>query len=347
MRLPEVRIFSIIVLIIFISIASAQCQKTFPEGTYVNPVGKDMYMGDPFILFHEGRYYLYGTTSSSEGFKSWSSDNMRDWEYEGFAYHETDSSWGERNYWAPEVYFYNGDYLMVYSCLGKDTTNNRMLLCLAKSNSPTGPFKDVYAPWFDKGFSCIDAHIFFDDDHQIYLYFDKVGYEGNWPDGYMYGLIYCMKLDKELVPAGDTVFCSKADQPWEHPLSMRSRCNEGSFILKHDGIYYMTYSANHYQDPYYGIGYSTAHSPFGPWIKSPGNPLIGMDEKKGIFGPGHNCFTVSPDSSELFIVYHTHVSKENTNRRVNIDRAYFDELGRLRVIGPTRSPQTLPSGVKK
>jgi beta-xylosidase len=307
-----------------------------PEGAMIqtDPVVDTIFMGDPFMLYHGGKYYLYGTTSSGSGFKCWSSEDMNGWKSEGFVYKETEDSWGEKNYWAPEVYSYNGSFYMVYSCAGKDTSNKRMLLCLAKSDSPTGPFTDVKAPWFDPGYSCIDAHIFFDTDGRIYLYYDKVGYEGEWPDGHLFGYIFCRELGKDLMPVSDPVFCSKAEQPWEHPLSNRSRCNEGCSVIKHDGVYYMTYSANHYQDPYYGIGYSTSSSPFGPWIKSESNPLIGMNPEKGIYGPGHNSYVMSPDSSERYIVYHTHVSKTNSRRLVRVAKVYFDEAGNLKIQYP-------------
>ncbi len=334
-------LFLLLFPVIFIA---AQEQKA--ENYYINPVGTNILMGDPYLLLHNGTYYLYGTTSSGEGFKCWSSKDFREWKSEGFVFRKSEQSWGGSNFWAPEVYYYNDEFYMAYSCKGKDKSDDRMLLCLAKSNSPTGPFNDLYAPWFDKGFSCIDAHLFFDDDKRIYLYFDKVGYQGKWPDGYLYGLIYCMENDSLLKPVSDTVFCSQAEQEWEHPQSMNSRCNEGCSVIKHNNTYYMTYSANHYLDPFYGIGYSTAPTPFGPWTKSNENPLIGMDKNAGMLGPGHNSFTESPDGKELFIVYHTHISEENKQRQVNIDRIQFDNVGRLFVNGPTRNPQPIPSGVK-
>jgi GH43 family beta-xylosidase len=334
------RLFLTALLTAVLRITTAQVANA-PDKHYTNPVGQDIYMGDPFILFHDGIYYLYGTTSSGEGFKCWSSKDFREWKPEGFVYRKTETSWGGSNFWAPEVYFHKGEFYLAYSSKGKDS-NNRMLLCLAKSPSPTGPFTDVHAPWFDMGFSCIDAHLFFDDDGKIYLYFDRVGYEGKQPDGYMYGLIYVMETDSQLRPSGDTIFCSKAEQDWENPLSMHSRCNEGSYVLKHNGKYYMTYSANHYLDPFYGIGYSTAPTPLGPWEKCKDNPLVGMNPEAGIFGPGHNSFTVSPDGKELFMVYHTHVSEKDKKRQVNIDRVEFDATGKLILRGPTRTPQRVP-----
>ena len=47
----------------------------------------------------------------------------------------------------------------------------------------------------------------------------------------------------------------------------------------------------------------------------------------------------------MFIVYHTHAdpTKPSGERVVNIDRLQFDEEGKLKIEGPTRSPQPVPS----
>ncbi|PHN03374.1 glycoside hydrolase family 43 protein [Flavilitoribacter nigricans] len=316
-------------------------------GTYTNPVGDSIRMGDPYVLLHEGTYYLYGT-AGKDGFKCWSSGNLRDWTYEGYAFKETTTSFGQSNYWAPEVIHYRDKFYLTYSCKPKDTGAypDMMLVCLAESDSPTGPFTDKYAPWIDQGYSCIDAHIFVDEE-QPYVYFDRVGYVGDWPDGYMFGIIYAMQLDRDnLQPSGDTVRVSEAEQDWENPDSDFSRCNEGAYVFKERDTYYLTYSANHWADPDYGIGYATAPTPMGPWTKAPDNPLIGKDSLRGIFGPGHNSFTSSPDGKETFMVYHTHGSFEDKERTVNIDRIKIDDAGALRILGPTRTPQPLPSGIR-
>ena len=48
----------------------------------------------------------------------------------------------------------------------------------------------------------------------------------------------------------------------------------------------------------------------------------------------------------MFIVYHSHADpkKPSGERVVNIDRLQFDEDGKLKIQGPTRSPQPMPSG---
>lgn len=207
------------------------------------------------------------------------------------------------------------------------------------------------APWLDIGWSCIDGHIFINRDGTPYVFFARVRVIGKpWKrpsEGYIYGMIYGGALTADLTAlAGEPILCLQADQPWEEPASMHTRCNEGPFVLRRGGTYYMTYSANHYANPDYGIGYATAPSPLGPWTKSPDNPLAAKDIARGISGPGHNSITVSPDGRELLLVYHTHADPDRPSgdRTVNIDRLVFDEQGRLRLIGPTRSPQPMPSG---
>ena len=143
---------------------------------------------------------------------------------------------------------------------------------------------------------------------------------------------------------GDTVRCIEASQPWENPKSIVNRTNEGSFVFRYKDKYFMTYSANSWDNPNYGIGYATSGSPFGPWTKSASNPIIHLDTAMGVYGPGHSSMIYSPDGKEMFIAYHTHISATNKGRKMNIDRVYIDDSMNLRVLGPTRTPQPMPSG---
>jgi len=321
------------------------------QRTYTNPVGGKIRMGDPFVLHYGDRYYLYGTTAG-DGFKCYSSANLVDWKPLGYAYRKTNDSWGGKTYWAPEVVHYKDKFYMVFSCQPAESKEFSTRICLAVSDKPQGPFEDYRAPLFDLGYSCIDGDIFVDDDGTAYLFFDKVGSVGEpWKGtGYLYGIIYAVKLKDDLSAiAGEPVKCIEADAKWElsvTPGHTPTRCNEGAFAFRHKQRYYMTYSANHYADPQYGIGYATAPSPLGAWTKSGDNPLLKKNLRIGVSGPGHSCITTSPDGKEMFIVYHAHadVRHPSGDRTVNIDRLVFDKEGNLKLLGPTRSPQPMPSG---
>lgn len=309
--------------------------------TYTNPVGNITGIGDPYVLRHEGRYYLYAT-SSPRGFKVWESIDLVDWELRGMALDAEDepNRWGIEAFWAPEVIHYRDAFYMVFSAR---TAQGSLKLALAKSDSPLGPFRTVKVPLVERELSYIDGHFFIDDDGTPYLFYVKDCSE-NVIDGVHTSEIYVQPMSDDLTELlGEPVLAVRPDQPWEG-IDKDWRWNEGPFVLKVDGIYYLMYSANVFSSPEYAVGYATAPSPLGPWTKAAENPILAQRPEIGVSGPGHNSVTLSPDGTELFIVYHTHTDpkRPSGNRTVNIDRLYVKD-GRMWVDGPTRTPQPAPS----
>jgi GH43 family beta-xylosidase len=309
---------------------------------YKNPIGREpFHIGDPFIYFTNNKYYLTGTTDQDEGFRIWSSENLMDWNFCGWAYKKTEKTRGISQFWAPEIKKYHGKYYLTYSA--KDKELNRFLISLAVSDSPEGPFEDIYAPWFDFGYAAIDGHIFVDDDERVYLYFSRNGH--NDDINIDYGIIYGVELEKDLSkPIGQPVMLFEANQKWEI-IRDDNRCNEGPTVIKHKSKYYMTYSANNTCYYGYAVGYAVSDLPLGNWSKPEDKPILDAKPEIGVTGPGHNSLFLSPDGREMFIVYHTHADPKNPSddRVVNIDRIIFDDSGKLKVIGPTRDKQELPS----
>ncbi|HNT35042.1 MAG TPA: DUF1349 domain-containing protein, partial [bacterium] len=124
---------------------------------------------------------------------------------------------------------------------------------------------------------------------------------------------------------------------------------EGPYVIKYGSYYYMQYSGNAWNTPQYGVGYATATSQMGPWTKSSENPFLQATSE--VYGPGHGCFTQSPDRSEWFIVYHSLLTSTSWNRELNVDRVcFFDAPSgppRLGLFdGVTRRPQLFPFGAK-
>jgi beta-xylosidase len=81
--------------------------------TSTNPVGNITDIGDPYILKHGGKYYIYAT-SSGEGFFVWVSSILVDWVQSGLALNRNTegNKWGKGNFWAPEVKYYEGKFYM-------------------------------------------------------------------------------------------------------------------------------------------------------------------------------------------------------------------------------------------
>jgi beta-xylosidase len=227
----------LIFLFICISLAAFSQNKQ-----YTNPIGDSIFIADPFVLNFEGTYYLYGT-SANDGFKFWTSTDLVNWKTGGYVYRKGANSWGKNSFWAPEVIRYNNKFYLIFSCSGKTMFGDGLRLCIAESDNPTGPFKDLYAPLFDFGFSCIDGHIFIDDDGRPYLFYEKVGAVGEfWNNsGYLWGSIFATELSSDLSkPLQEPVLCVYPTQEWEGLTSMSARSTEGMTVFKNKNVYYMT-----------------------------------------------------------------------------------------------------------
>lgn len=289
------------------------------KNTYKNPVCEG---ADPFVLLNNGTYYLY-STNSPDGFRVFRSNDMATWEDLGLCLREDDVM-GDKWFWAPEVMEKNGKFYMVY------VANEH--LGIAVSDSPEGPFKQEQKRWLNE-INEIDGHFFVDDDGTVYLYFVR------FEDG---NVIWCAKMNDDLQSYDESTarFLFRAEDEWE----LRD-CSvvEGPFVLKHNGKYYLTYSANHTRCEDYAIGCAVSDNPMGPFKKVDYNPIL----KKNDFvnGTGHHSFTTSKDGKELVCVYHSRPFRDTSApRKTCIDRAEFvpnpnggEDM--LVILGPTTDNQ--------
>lgn len=311
---------------------------------YINPLAINN-IGDPFVLkASDGKYYCYPTSGGVAGYKAWSSIDLINWQDQGVVYKADDKTWGHNRFWAPEVTEYKGKYYMYYTAGWRK--NDSLRIGLAISNSPLGPFVDAFdRPLFDFGYAAIDAHVFIDEDDRKYLYYSKDCSENVVNDRHE-SHIYGIRLADDLLSVqGEAILLSIPEQEWELKSGAEWRWNEGAFVLKHNDLYYLMYSANCYAHSDYSIGYGIAKEPLGPYKKYVDNPiLVGIANK--VSGPGHHSVTSSPDGSELFIVYHAHTDplKGGGNRQVCVDRMGFKSDGTIYVNGPSITPQPYPSG---
>jgi hypothetical protein len=147
--------------------------------------------------------------------------------------------------------------------------------------------------------------------------------------------------------AGEPVLLTRPEQEWEKRSGSEYRWNEGPFMIKHGGIYYLMFSANCYAGKFYALGYGVSKNPLGPFEKYKDNPILEAPEEwRHVSGPGHHSLTLSPDGKELFAAYHTHVDVQQGggNRQMAIDRAGFRADGSMYINGPSLSPMPKPSG---
>lgn len=287
---------------------------------------------DPYILNHEGKYYLYGT-GGKKGIRVYQSDDLASWSGAvgakgGYALDSTDV-WGYHSFWAPEVYSLKGKFYMFFSVMEH--------LAIAESDSPLGPFIQKEKKPLHADIKEIDSHLFVDTDGKMYLYFVRfTGGNEIW--------MAEMKNDLSGIKEETLTRCFGVTESWERTKKEPvARVAEGPFMLKHNSLYYLSYSANHFKSQDYAVGYAVSDSPFGPFKKYENNPVL-IGDGKTIFGTGHHSF-FKANSGQLYMVYHSHKSGQSVQPRTTcLDRCGFekDSSGKpdkIVVYGPTTTPQ--------
>lgn len=91
------------------------CMTVRHHDTFNNPL--PVAFGDPYILkASDGFYYMIGTGGVRDGFKMYSSADLKEWKDEGRIYQgNTESSWNVANFWAPELYEIDGRFYLLFS----------------------------------------------------------------------------------------------------------------------------------------------------------------------------------------------------------------------------------------
>ncbi len=369
-----------LIMIVF-SVSCKQEKKESIESTpeekiaeYTNPL--EVEFGDPYILDNgDGTFYMYGTGGGAkDGFATYSSTDLVDWKFEGQVYHgNTTESWNLKSFWAPEVYKIDKKYYLFYSSDRKHNPTNELetfSIGVAVSDSPKGPFEDLKnEPLFDPGYPIIDANVFQDDDGKYYLYYSRACYEhaveseiADWAkkeglydeieESWVYGV--------ELAPDFKSVIgkpvpllrppktLDDKNAEWESrsvtSKETNRRWTEGSFTFKHNGTYYIMYSANHYAGPNYAVGYATAEHPLGPYTKAENNPVLEKNVEKGgnVTGTGHNMVLFFEGGKKMYAVYHGRTKQTGEKRVVFMDKMEILPDSKLIVHGPTTEPRRHP-----
>ncbi|MFA9464382.1 MAG: glycoside hydrolase family 43 protein [Velocimicrobium sp.] len=268
--------------------------------TYHNPIAKKGDFADPFVLRYNGKYYLYCTNPD---IRCWSSDDLLEWKLEGATIDEDEFK--DLVPFAPEVIYADGKFYMYTSPSGFGHY-------VLASERPTGPFRKI-SPNVQHA---IDGTVFIDDDGNWYFYW--AGDEGIWG---------CeMKSPTEF---GEPVLTGATMYGW----------TEGPLIYKRDGIYYMTYTGNHYLSKGYRINAASSSHPLEGYVDEVYNPVI-IHTQDEVVGLGHSSTVIGPDLVSNYIVYHN--MNEDAIRDLDIDRQLWYQ-NVTQIVGPTRNPQPAPN----
>lgn len=266
--------------------------------------GKKLFRGaDGFILKQGDTYYVYCTTENDlpaftpeypfyetykdghDGIEVHVSKDLINWENKGYCLEKEKNVVGTHGFWAPEVSHYDGKFYMVY------TVDEHVTI--AVSDNPEGPF-EKHVDGYLMEQNTIDGHLFFDDNGDIYLYYVAFNNDNHICVAKMTDDLKAVEVNYESV-------LIEAKEAWE---TVDCRVSEGPFVIKHKGLYYLTYSANHTRSKDYAVGCAVSDKPTGPFVKSENNPIL---HKFGdIVGTGHHSFMPTENENKYICIYHCH-----------------------------------------
>ncbi len=144
---------------------------------------------------------------------------------------------------------------------------------------------------------------------------------------------------------------TRKDRRWEEGSTTVKSYVDNDVDGRKDAVYYLTYSANNWKNPDYGVGYATATSPLGPWKKYAGNPILAKDPSLPMYSTGHGSIANSLDGSQIYYVHHGRPSATGGPRKLYTERLYMhgtapDANGNpTLVVDQTTSDRPVPSGV--
>ena len=273
---------------------SATVPPVYGEGDYTLIESGIRQLRDPFVLVEDGVSYMYGTGWIM--YKNTTGDLSGPWDgpypvVEYPADFKTD-------YWAPEVYKYNGRYWMFTSYVpaGSDLDG----VAIFSSDSPEGPFRfwseGLITPR-DK--DCIDASFYVDKSGDPWLVFCL---EYTSPEADDNGSICAARLSgdlKELITEPVTLF-SVLGSPWSNPA--RQGLCEGPYLWRlEDGGLIAIWSGLDGCGYAVGVARSDNGEITGNWTHEE-SPIYSLT-LTGIYDGGHGMIFRAADG-ELYLTVH-------------------------------------------
>lgn len=211
-----------------------------------------------------------------------------------------------KHIWAPEIHYIGGKWYIYFAAARVNAPFDHRVYVL--ENASINPLE---GNWTEKGQIKMEWESFsldattFEYKGQRYLVWAQkdMKIHGN-------SNLYIAAMADPWTIRGGQIMISKPEYPWEISGFW---VNEGPAVIKKNGRIFISYSASA-TDAHYCMGLLTASDAADlldphAWTKA-GKPVFQTNEQTGQYGPGHNCFTTTPDGSRDILVYHARSYKE-------------------------------------
>jgi beta-xylosidase len=248
---------------------------------------------DPYILGVGSTFYAYATQAGDTNVQVMRSSDLVTWEHLGDALSALPAWAGPDRTWAPAVLPRGDQYVLYYTV--REPSSDRQCISVAVADQPEGPFIDTSAGPFifqlERGGS-IDPSPFVDADGTAYLLWKSDDNALDQPSS-----LWAQPLTADGLALTDApTEVLRHDRDWERPLI------EAPAMVRHEGRYYLFYSANWWESADYAIGYATGPAPLGPFRKvTRSGPWMATAGQAA--GPGGQEF-FTDDGDALRMAYH-------------------------------------------
>lgn len=294
---------------------------------------------DPYIYRHtDGKYYFTASVPEYDRIVLRRSDTLAGLKDapEIEVWHKHEAGIMSCHVWAPELHYISGAWYIYYAAGDKDDVwEIRPYVLECRDEDPlTGTWTEKGKmgcakddPFSFRAFS-LDGTVFEDKGKYYYIWAEKVSV------GKQISNLYIGEMESPYQLKTAQVLLTTPDYDWER---VGFWVNEGPSVIKRNGRIFLTYSASETGIDYC-MGMLTADEDADlldplSWKKER-YPVLCSDESRGIYGPGHSCFTVDGEGNDI-LVYHARTEREivgnplyNPNRHAMLMKVVWDEDGR-------------------
>ncbi len=270
--------------------------------TFRNPLMLDG--PDPWMVFHNGHYYLTATCSTQIRLRKAASITR-------LAEAQDVVVWSDRTpsrsaqIWAPEFYLLDGPngrrWYLYYTASDGTDLKHRLHVLEGTGDDPLGPY--TYKAQFrtdpSDEYYGIDAGVLQTGDGRLYLLW--AGHPGH--------VLFISAMADPWTLVGERVYLPACGFGCDE-------VREGPVALRRNGKIFLVYSACDTGKPDYKLGMLIADEGSNlldaeSWRQYP-RPVFTRCDANGVYDPGHNGFFQSPDGTQDWIIYQAKTSSEYT-----------------------------------
>ena len=306
-----------------------------------NPIISTIFTPDPAPFVYGDKVYLF-TDHDEDGhnadfnMKDWllfSTEDMVNWTYLGTQVTTATFSWARQGQraWASQGVERDGKWYW-YVCCNIATGGDA--LAVAVADDPQGPWRDAIGKPLAEGFGFIDPTVFIDDDGRAYLFW---GNKGLWYGELNDDMVSFKDGWKEVPGYRDPKSFGELQSKmnWARGRNeMMTQFEEGPWLMKRNGIYYLSYPAGGVPEH---MAYSTAPTVHGPWTY-----------RGRIMDEAENSFTIHGGNITFkgrdFMFYHNGMlpGGGGFNRSACVEEFKFNEDGSIPFIPFTKEGVVTP-----